>query len=80
LEDGRNTLTSCFDLTFSPYVGHLPCEEVIAALMHFMKSSGICKKCIKAAITSSHGKCPTCGKRVKSKQLVRVFLPSYNRR
>jgi len=37
-----------------------------------------CKKCIKAAITSSKGKCPTCGEKVKPKQLVRVFLPSSN--
>jgi len=36
-----------------------------------------CKKCIKAAITS-HGKCPTCGEKVKLRQLVRVFLPSSN--
>ncbi|XP_062078017.1 uncharacterized protein LOC133782681 [Humulus lupulus] len=34
-----------------------------------------CKSCIKAAITAQ-GKCPTCRKRVTSKELIRVFLPA----
>ncbi|KAK8506046.1 hypothetical protein V6N13_002701 [Hibiscus sabdariffa] len=34
-----------------------------------------CKACIKAAI-AVQGKCPTCRKRVTSKTLIRVFLPS----
>ncbi|PON36040.1 Cdk-activating kinase assembly factor [Parasponia andersonii] len=34
-----------------------------------------CKACIKAAI-NAQGKCPTCRKRVTSKELIRVFLPA----
>ncbi|KAI9110223.1 hypothetical protein K1719_018665 [Acacia pycnantha] len=34
-----------------------------------------CKSCIKAAI-NAQGKCPTCRKKAKVKELIRVFLPS----
>ncbi|XWS76073.1 hypothetical protein CRYUN_Cryun01aG0146000 [Craigia yunnanensis] len=34
-----------------------------------------CKACIKAAL-AAQGKCPTCRKRVRVRDLIRVFLPS----
>uniref|UniRef100_A0A803PG20 RING-type domain-containing protein n=1 Tax=Cannabis sativa TaxID=3483 RepID=A0A803PG20_CANSA len=50
-------------------MGHLV-EEMSTKCGHIF-----CKACIKAAI-AAQGKCPTCRKRVTSKELIRVFLPA----
>ncbi|WJX16984.1 hypothetical protein P8452_06954 [Trifolium repens] len=58
---------------------HCPiCMDPLVEEMSTKCGHIFCKKCIKKAIASQGGKCPTCRKKVTSAQLIRVFLSSPN--